>query len=282
MSISGATRVAGVVGRPIAHSLSPILHNAWLAAASLDGVYVPFSVNEARFASFVDGLRGGSLAGLNVTLPFKGLALAAADEASAPAREAEAANVLVFRADGSIFADNTDGVGLIGAFEAQAPDGFALSAGPVVLVGAGGAAQGAASALIRAGVDEVVILNRTVERAQAIADALGAKVTALPLSAAGEVFAAANAVINATSAGLTGGGLDLPLAATPDACVVMDMTYKPLITPFLQQAQGLGRPVVDGLEMLIRQAVPSFEAFFGQAPPAEVDVRGLARAHLGI
>lgn len=282
MSISGATRVAGVVGRPITHSLSPILHNAWLAAAGLDGVYVPFSVEETRFASFIGSLRGGSLTGLNVTLPFKGLALAAADEASAPAREAEAANVLVFRTDGSIFADNTDGVGLTGAFEAQAPDGFALSAGPVVLVGAGGAAQGAASALIRAGVDEVVVLNRTVEKAQSIADALGAKVTALPLSAAAEVFAAANAVINATSAGLTGGGLDLPLEATPEACVVMDMTYKPLITPLLQQAQDLGRPVVDGLEMLIRQAVPSFEAFFGRAPPAGVDVRGLARAHLGI
>lgn len=282
MSLSGATRVAGVIGRPIAHSLSPILHNAWLAAAGIDGVYVPFSVTEENFASFVRGLRGGSIAGLNVTLPFKGHALACADAASEAARSAEAANVLVFRQDGSVFADNTDGVGLIGAFETQGPDGFSLTAGPAVLVGAGGAAQGAAAALIRAGVPKVVVLNRTVEKAEAIAQALGDRVEGLPLSAAEQAFAQANAVINATSAGLTGGGLDLPLAATPPGCVVMDMTYKPLITPVLAQAQGLGRPVVDGLSMLIGQAVPSFEAFFGQAPPAGVDVRGLARAHLGI
>ena len=282
MSLSGATRVAGVIGRPISHSLSPILHNAWLAAAEIDGVYVAFSVTEANFAGFVGSLRGSSVAGLNVTLPFKGQALACADEASQAAHAAEAANVLVFREDGSVFADNTDGVGLIGAFETQAPADFSLTAGPAVLVGAGGAAQGAAAALIRAGVPRVTVLNRTVEKAQAIAQALGDRVEGLPLTAAEEAFAQANAVINATSAGLTGAGLDLPLAATPATCVVMDMTYKPLMTPFLEQAQGLGRPVVDGLSMLIGQAVPSFEAFFGQAPPAGVDVRALARAHLGI
>lgn len=282
MSLSGATRVAGVIGRPISHSLSPILHNAWLASAGIDGVYVAFSVTEANFASFVGSLRGGSVAGLNVTLPFKGQALACADQASQAARAAEAANVLVFREDGSVFADNTDGVGLIGAFETQAPADFSLTAGPAVLVGAGGAAQGAAAALIRAGVPQVTVLNRTVEKAQAIAQALGDRVEGLPLTAAEQAFAQANAVINATSAGLTGAGLDLPLAATPATCVVMDMTYKPLMTPFLEQAQGLGRPVVDGLSMLIGQAVPSFEAFFGQPPPAEVDVRSLARAHLGI
>lgn len=274
MSLSGATRVAGVVGRPIVHSMSPILHNAWLAAAGIDGVYVPFSVEIDRFQAFAESLRGGSVAGLNVTLPFKGQALALADEASRRARMAEAANVLVFRADGSVFADNTDGLGLLRALAEQAP-GFDPQAGPVVILGAGGGARGAAAAFVEAGNPEVRIVNRTVEKAEAIAAALGAK--AYPLAWADAAFEGANAVINATSAGLSGAGaLDVPLAATPTTAIVMDMVYKPLKTPFLREAEALGRRTVDGLAMLIGQAVPSFEAFFGQAPPASVDVRALA------
>jgi shikimate dehydrogenase len=281
MIISGKTRLAGVVGQPIAHSMSPVLHNAWLAAAGIDGVYVAFAVAQDRFGRFVEGLRGGSVAGLNVTLPFKGEALALADEASARARTAQAANVLVFRADGAIVADNTDGLGLLGAFAAQAP-GFDPKAGPVVILGAGGGAQGAAAAFLAAGCPQVRVVNRTLERAQVLAGRIGEGVAAFGLENAAFAFDGAAAVINATSAGLGGAGLDVPLADTPTGCVVMDMTYKPLITPFLAQARDLGRPVVDGLAMLIGQAVPSFEAFYGQTPPASVDVRGLAIQTLGL
>jgi shikimate dehydrogenase len=281
MSISGKTRLAGVVGQPIAHSMSPVLHNAWLAAAGIDGVYVAFAVAEDRFGRFVEGLRGGSAAGLNVTLPFKGEALALADEASPRARMAQAANVLLFRADGAIVADNTDGLGLLGAFAEQAP-GFDPKAGPVVILGAGGGAQGAAAAFLEAGCPQVRVVNRTLERAQALAGRIGDGVAAFGLENAAFAFDGAGAVINATSAGLGGAGLDVPLADTPPGCVVMDMTYKPLITPFLVQARGLGRPIVDGLAMLIGQAIPSFEAFYGAAPPASVDVRGLAIETLGL
>ena len=280
MSISGATRVAGVVGRPIAHSMSPILHNAWLAAAGIDGVYVPFSTQPGRFTAFARSLRGGTVAGLNVTLPFKGEALALADEASFRARSAEAANVLVFREDGLIFADNTDGLGMLGAFAEQAP-GFDPKAGPVAILGAGGAARGAAAAFVEAGCPEVRIVNRTLARAQEIAAPLGAQ--ALPLSEAVAGFDGVVAVVNATSAGLSGSaGLDVPLAATPQEAVIMDMVYKPLKTPFLAEAEALGRRTVDGLAMLIGQAVPSFEYFYGQLPPREVDVRRLAIEALGL
>ena len=273
MSLTGATRVAGVVGRPILHSMSPILHNAWLAGAGIDGVYVPFSVVSDRFQDFAQSLRGGSVAGLNVTLPFKGQALAVADEATARARMAEAANVLVFRPDGTILADNTDGLGLLAAFAEQAP-GFDPKAGPVVILGAGGGARGAVSAFLEAGCPEVRIVNRTVEKAEAIAAALGAK--AYPLAWADAAFDGATAVINATSAGLADAdALDVPLTSTPATAIVMDMVYKPLKTPFLRQAEELGRRTVDGLAMLIGQAVPSFEAFYGQPPPASVDVRAL-------
>ena len=282
MSLSGKTKVAGVVGQPIAHSMSPVLHNAWIAAAGLDAVYVPFGIAEGRFAAFVDGLRGGTVAGLNVTLPFKGEALAAADEATSRAAGAGAANVLVFRPDGSILADNTDGLGLLAAFVEQA-DGFDPKAGPVVILGAGGGARGAAAAFVEAGCPEVRIVNRTVAKAQAIAEALAGPVKAFGLDQAAAAFEGAGGLINATSAGLANGGaLDVPLEATPQTCVVMDMVYKPLTTPFLAQAQAIGRRTVDGLAMLIGQAIPSFEAFYGQAPPASVDVRTLAIRTLGL
>ena len=280
MSISGATRVAGVVGRPISHSMSPILHNAWLAAAGVDGVYVPFSVQPGRFTAFVDSLRGGTVSGLNVTLPFKGEALALADEATFRARTADAANVLVFREDGTILADNTDGLGMLRAFAEQAP-GFDPKAGPVVILGAGGGSRGAAAAFVEAGCRDVRIVNRTLTKAQDIAEPLGA--AAFALNEAAKAFDGAVAVVNATSAGLSGSpALDLPLEATPPSAVIMDMVYKPLKTPLLAQAEGLGRQTVDGLAMLIGQAVPSFEAFYGQTPPESVDVRALALKALGL
>lgn len=280
MSITGATKVAGVVGLPITHSMSPILHNAWLAAAGIDGIYAPFSTQPGRFRAFVESLRGGSVVGLNVTLPFKGEALALADEASFRARAAQAANVLVFREDGTILADNTDGLGMLGAFAEQAP-GFDPAAGPVAILGAGGAARGAAAAFIEAGCPQVRIVNRTLARAQEIADALDA--VAFSLSDAAVAFEGAAAVVNATSAGLSGSaGLEVPLEATPAAAVIMDMVYKPLRTPFLLQAEASQRRTVDGLAMLIGQAIPSFEYFFGQAPPKAADVRKLAIEALGL
>ncbi|WP_309605352.1 shikimate dehydrogenase [Phenylobacterium sp.] len=278
-AISGNTRVAAVVGSPIVHSLSPVLHNAWLEAAGIDGVYVALEVDEPGFASFIKGLRATSLAGLNITLPYKESALAAAHDAHPRARRAKAANLLSFGDHGTIWADNTDGLGLLEAFAEQAP-GFDPRAGPVAIVGAGGAARGAVAALLDAGCPEIRIINRTPARAEALATELGGQ--AYDLCDAEAVFFGAQAVINTTSAGLTDGPpLDLPLAATPEACVVMDMVYKPLVTPFLAQAQALGRPTVDGLAMLIGQARPSFEAFFGQPPPRDLDVRTLALRALG-
>lgn len=274
--ITARTIVAGVVGQPVGHSLSPVLHNAWLAAARVDGVYVALAPRAETFAAFVEGQRGGgAIRGVNVTVPFKEAALAAADEASARARLAGAANLLVFETDGRIRADNTDGAGLLGAFEVQAP-GFDPGAGPVVVLGAGGAARGAVAALLLAGAPEVRVLNRTLSKAHDLAIDLGRKVAAAPLDEARTAFAGVTAVINATAAGMAGGpGLDMPLEATPDDAVVMDMFYKPLETPFLAQARALGRRTVDGLEMLVQQARPSFEALFG-APPPDVDVRALA------
>ena len=279
MTLTAATRLAGVVGRPVRHSLSPVLHNTWLAAAGLDGAYVAFSLAPERFSAFVEGFRGGSLAGVNVTLPFKTDALAAADRVSPRAQAAGAANVLVFEADGSVTADNTDGEGLLYAFARQAP-GFRPESGPLVLFGAGGAARGAAAAFLEAGCPEVRLLNRTRSRAEAVAEALGGRVRVLDQPDA--ALDGAAALINASSAGL---GPDAPpppdFSAAPAGAVAMDMTYKPLRTPFLEAAAARGLATVDGLDMLIGQARPAFEAFFGRPPPAEPDVRERVLSILG-
>jgi shikimate dehydrogenase len=215
-------------------------------------------------------LRGGVVRGLNVTSPFKALALAAADEASATARRAGAANLLLFEPEGDVWANNTDGEGLLAAFAEQAP-GFDPAAGPVVILGAGGAARGAVAAFLDAGAPAVRLVNRSSERAQALAVEFGDAVTAADVGA----LTGANAIINATPA-----APDIPLQQAPASAVVMDMVYRPLDTPLLIAARALGLRTVDGLAMLIGQARPSFRAFFGVDPPDDVDVRARAIDHL--
>lgn len=280
-SLTGAAIVGGVCGQPIKHSMSPVIHNAWIAAAGLDAAYVPFAPTADRFETFVDGLRGGAVRGINVTIPFKERALALADTASDLARMAGAANLLLFDGEGRVHADNTDGPGLLGAIAVQAP-GFDVTAAPVVVLGAGGAARGAVAALLLAGAPQVSVVNRTVARAKDLADAFGEKVFAHGEDALPFLLSDAGLVINATSLGLGGGqGPAADLALTPGDAVVMDMVYKPLRTEFLLRAEAAGRATVDGLEMLLRQAIPTFEAIYGQAPSPEVDVRGLALKLLG-
>jgi len=280
MSISGATVVAGVIGAPVRHSLSPLIHNAWIEAAGVDAVYIPIAPTLWKFPALLEGLRGGALRGLNVTLPFKEDALAVADQATGSARRAGAANLLLFESDGTIHADNTDGIGLLAALAEQAP-ALDITARPIVVLGAGGAARGAVAALLDAGAPEVRIVNRTLDRAHALAEALGDRVTVHEWGALREALTTASAVINATSLGLAGAE---PLAVSFDGlqagAVVMDMIYRPLRTAFLARAEAEGFTPVDGLAMLIGQAAPSFEAFFGRPPPTDVDVRGLALAAL--
>ena len=261
------TLITGVTGRPITHSLSPLIHRAWIAAAGLDADYRAFEPeDEAGFEALVAKGRAGSLRGLNVTAPFKEQALAAADEVSETARLCGSANLLVFEG-GRIRADSTDGAGLLAALAEQAP-GLALSGQPVLILGAGGAARAAAAALKAAGAD-VGVLNRTPERAKALAADLGVQV------AGPGALAEAALVVNALSV-----PPEVDVRALPAGSVLMDMTYRPLLTPFLAAGRARGLATVDGLAMLIGQARPSFRALFGLEPPA-IDVRGLALEALG-
>jgi shikimate dehydrogenase len=278
VSLTGATVVVGVVGAPVAHSLSPLIQNAWIEAAGLDAVYAPFAPPADGFEAFAEGLRGGALRGLNVTVPFKEAALAMADRASARTRAAGAANLLLFEPDGAIVADNTDGEGMLAALALQAPR-FDVAAGPAVILGAGGAARGAAAALVAAGAPQVRIVNRTHDRAKTLAAAIGSKARAVELEPA--AFEGANLIVNATTLGLGGGhGPAAVFGRVRKGAVALDMVYRPLRTEFLARAAGAGLATVDGLAMLIGQAAPSFEAFFG-APPPDIDVRALCLATLG-
>ncbi len=280
VAISAATRVAGVAGAPVRHSLSPLIHNAWIRATGIDAAYLAFAPPPGGFEAFARGLRGGAIDGLNVTAPFKEDALALADAVSGRARRAGSANLLLFGPDGEIRADNTDGAGLLHAFHTQAP-GFDPTAGPAVILGAGGAARGAAAAFLDAGAPIVRIINRTAARGQALAAHFGDRAQAGALSDFKTILSTAQALINATPQGFNGlGAPAVDLSGAPPTCVVMDMVYRPIRTGLLLSAAARGLRTVDGLEMLIGQARPSFEAFFGQPPP-DIDVRVLALAALG-
>jgi shikimate dehydrogenase len=235
---------AGVVGRPIAHSLSPLIHGAWLEAAGLQADYRAYSPEDGQaFDAFAYRLRRDGLSGINVTLPFKEAALALADHATPRAAAAGAANLLIFGPD-AIAADNTDGIGLMAALDAA---GYAPESGPAVVLGAGGAARGAFAALIEAGAPEVRVVNRTASRAEVLAE-LHAGARAYGWSGMAEALRDAAAVVNATSLGMTGQpGLDIDLSPLPVTAVVMDMVYKPLETALLTQARGRGLRPADGL-----------------------------------
>ena len=267
--ITGAALLAGIAGQPVAHSLSPVIHNAWLEAGNIDGAYMPFAPKDAAgFDVLVAAGRAGLVQGLNVTAPFKEQAFALADEVSDAAKATGSANILVFD-NGHVRADSSDGIGVLYALTDQAP-GLNLSGAVVVMLGAGGAARAGAGALIEAGAT-IRILNRSRDRAEALAADLGAAVSVADET----VLAEADLVINALSVQPA-----IDLSVLKSGAVVMDMTYKPVVTPFLAAAKARGLTTVDGLAMLIGQAAPSFTALF-RRPPPPLDLRALLLAHLG-
>lgn len=273
---TGAAKVAGVVGQPITHSLSPLLHTAWLRDMGLNGVYAPFGPKDShQFERLILSCRSNGIKGLNITAPFKEEALRLSDTLSETARTAGSVNLMTFDDDGLIYGDSTDGYGLIKAFSIMAPN-CDLKSGPVVIFGAGGASRSAASALIQMGCPIVRIINRTKARAEALVFDLKHNIEAYDLTEIDKAFDGCVAIINGAS-----GGPQPIFESLKNPITVMDMTYRPLKTNWLKAAESAGHTVVDGLQMLIEQARPSFEAFYGQAPNPEFDVRALALAHLG-
>ena len=270
--------LAGVIGSPVAHSRSPALHGYWLRRYGIRGHYIPMDVGQADLAEALRTLPKLGFVGLNVTIPHKETVLGLADVVTDRAALIGAANTLVFRKDGKVYADNTDGTGFIANLRQHAPH-WNPGSGPAAVLGAGGAARAVVAALIEAGVPEIRIANRTKQRAEAVRADLGAKVVVHDWVKAGNMLDGAATVVNTTSLGMVGKpDLRVPLDALDRHAVVTDLVYTPLRTQFLIEAEDLGCTVVDGLGMLLHQAAPGFERWFGQRPEVDDATR---RAVLG-
>jgi len=272
MILSGKTRLAGVLGWPVGHSKSPRLHGYWLERHGIDGAYMPLPVAPVDFADAVRALARLHFRGANVTVPHKEAALTVCDEADDHAHRLGAVNTLVF-ANGRIQGSNTDGVGFLNNLRQGAPD-WRPEAGPAVVLGAGGAARAVVVALLDAGAPEIRLVNRTRAKAEAIASHLGGPIRVADWGDWARALTGAGLLVNTTSLGMTGQPpLAIDLGPLPDAAVVNDIVYQPLETPLLAQAARRGNPVVDGLGMLLHQAVPGFEAWFGVRPEVTDELR---------
>ncbi len=265
--------LAGVIGHPVAHSKSPTLHGHWLKSYGLAGHYVPMDVAPDDLEVVLRSLPKAGFVGANVTVPHKEAALRLADDVSDRARKIGAANTLVFREDGTIHADNTDGYGFMENLRSGAPD-WTPGDGPAVVFGAGGAARAVLQALVEAGVPKIMLTNRTRARADKLKDEFGQTITVVDWVQAGNVIEDAELVVNTTSLGMQGQlELRVPLDGLQPGAVVTDLVYAPLKTHLLQTAEEAGCTVVDGLGMLLHQAVPGFESWFGVRPEVNLDLR---------
>ena len=266
MNISGNAKLAGVLGWPVAHSLSPRLHNFWLEKYGVDGVFVPLPVAPEHFAQTLRVLSHMGFSGVNVTVPHKEAALVAVDESDDIARRIGAVNTVLFREDGSLLGTNTDGAGFLAHLHDQVP-GFQPAARPAVVIGAGGAARAITVALVDAGTPEIRVCNRTLARAETLALRLGAGARVINWVDRAGALDGAGIVVNVTTQGMTGREpLDLDLNHLPREAVVYDIVYNPLETPLMASARARGNLVVGGLGMLLHQAVPGFAAWFGIEP----------------
>ena len=265
--------LAGVIGAPVAHSRSPALHGYWLRKYGIRGYYVPLEVPQSALEEVLRAMPRMGFVGANVTIPHKETALRLADTVSDRAALIGAANTLIFRPDGKIHADNTDGYGFLENLRQGAP-GWQADAGPCTVLGAGGAARAVVASLIEAGAEEIRLTNRTRNRADALRAEFGTKVTVVDWVQAGNAIEGAATVVNSTSLGMVGKSeFRVPLdGLSPDA-VVTDLVYTPLDTALLVRAREMGCRTVDGLGMLLHQAVPGFERWFGVKPEVDAALR---------
>ena len=277
MTSATKPRLACLIGWPAAHSRSPLIHHYWLRTLGIPGGYVIEAVPPDELQDFVFRLTLRGFVGANVTIPHKErvLALSAPD---ARARAVGAANTLWFE-DGELRSTNTDVEGFINNLDASAP-GWETSAEALVL-GAGGGARAVVFGLVERGVAQVHVVNRTRERAQALASQFGDKVRPAGWEAITDLMPRAGLLVNTTSLGMRGqGALDLDLSGLPNEAVVADLVYVPLTTPLLAAAKARGLKTADGLGMLLHQGVRGFELWFGRRPQVTSELRALVEADL--
>lgn len=270
---------ACVIGWPIEHSRSPLIHGYWLKRYGIDGAYTKEAVRPEELETFLRSLAARGLAGCNVTVPHKEAAYAIADEREASARAVEAANTLWLEG-GKLHAANTDTYGFMTYLDEVVPD-WKTHDGPVCVLGAGGAARAIIHGFLAAGVEEVRVFNRTRARAEPVANSFGPRVKIFDWENRSRDSRDAAVLVNTTAAGLKGAGsLEMDFSGFNSRCVVADIVYVPLLTELLAQARAQGLRTVDGLGMLLHQAVPGFEKWFGVRPQVTDELRSIIVADI--
>ena len=258
--------LAGVMGWPVAHSRSPLIHGHWIAQYGLRGAYVPLPVQTVQLEQALRALPVLGFAGCNLTIPHKVQALSIVDHVDPIARRIGAVNTVVVQEDGSLRGTNTDAFGYIESLR-EAQPAWVAEQGPAVVLGAGGAARAVLCALIDAGVPAIRLCNRDEGKARVLAQELGICVQALPWAERHAALQGAHLLVNTTSLGMQGQDpLDIRLDLLPEQAVVSDIVYVPRITPLLAAAQARGNPIAEGLGMLLHQARPAFAEWFGTMP----------------
>ncbi|SDU41945.1 shikimate dehydrogenase [Stappia sp. ES.058] len=276
------TRRAAITGYPVAHSRSPLIHGYWLKRHGLDGTYERIAVEPETAKAFYRGFAGSGLIGCNVTVPHKEVAAACCDTLDDAAQAMGAANTLWLGDGGRLIGANTDGLGFLGNLDQHAP-GWAGRCDTALVLGAGGAARAIVWALASRGVEKVLVANRTLSKAEDLANRFASVATAVSWDYLADILGRSDLVVNTTSLGMDGQPpLDLDLSPLPVDALVTDIVYAPLITPLLQAARDRGNPTVDGLGMLLHQAVPGFERWFGVRPEVDDALRDLILADLGV
>lgn len=268
--------LAGVIGSPIAHSKSPQLHRHWLDTYGIAGQYIPMEVSRENLPEVIRTLPKMGFVGVNITIPHKEAILDIADLVTDRAILIGAANTLIFRKDGKVHADNTDGYGFLENLKAGAPNWHPKD-GPAAVLGAGGASRAVIASLLDAGVPQIMLSNRTRVRADKLKSDFGSRLRIFDWVQAGNMMEHAKLVVNTTSLGMIGKGeMRVPLDGLTPGTVVTDLVYTPLKTQLLETAEQMGCVTVDGLGMLLHQAVPAFERWFGQRPDVDRATRAAA------
>lgn len=270
--------LAGVMGWPVAHTRSPAIHNHWIAKHGLKGAYVQLPVHPDRLEAAIRGLPALGFAGCNVTVPHKVSAMQYMDEVHPAAQRVAAINTIVAQPDGRLLGMNNDGAGYIQSLR-DADASWRGDAGPALVLGAGGAARAIVVALLDEGVPEVRIANRTQDKAQALADAFGSRVKVVPWGERNAAMAGVSLLVNTTTQGMHGqGALDVQLHDLPLQAMVSDAIYIPMETPLLASARLRGHRTVNGLGMLLNQARPAFQSWFGVLPEVTPELRAVVQA----
>jgi len=265
--------LAGVMGWPVMHSRSPMLHNYWFKQHGLAGTYVPLAIRPEGLAAALRALQPLGFAGCNLTIPHKQEAMKIVDEVDALAKAIGAISCVVVRPDGSLFGTNNDCFGFIHNLKQEQP-GWRADAGPVAVIGAGGGSRAVCYGLAQEGAKEIRLVNRTLARSKGIADAFGGPIKALPWEERHAALEGAALVVNTTSCGMVGQpALDLKLDRLPKSAFAADIIYIPLETPFLAAARQHGNRTVNGLGMLLNQGRPAWKAWFGIEPEVTAELR---------